>query len=207
MTDSPGPALCGRDKVPYARRMTDRLEDSALMLRYGDGDVAAFDQLYGRHKDSLYRYLLRLSLNPQIAEDVFQETWGKIIKARFSYRPTAKFSTYLFRIAHNCFIDYVRRNKRHGNETDIDPDSSVDPGEAPAQIVERLIARERLQVALGALPEDQRDAFLLYEEGGLSLDDIALVTGVSRETAKSRLRYANGKLRASMESSGTVKRK
>lgn len=191
-------ALCDRDDLAYARRMTDRLEDSALMLRYRDGDVTAFDRLYQRHKDSLYRYLLRLTFNPQIAEDVFQEAWAKIIRARSNYRPTAKFSTYLFRVAHNCFIDYVRRNKRHGNETNVNPDHSPDPGNAPEQVTEKLLARERMEAALESLPSEQRDVFLLHEEGGLSLEDIAVVTGVNRETAKSRLRYAIGKLRVSM---------
>ena len=99
--------------VAYARSMGVTPEDSALMLRYKDGDVAAFELLYRRHNDSLYRYLLRLSLNRDTAEDVFQDVWGKIIKARHRYRPTAKFSTFLYRVAHNCFIDYVRKNKRH----------------------------------------------------------------------------------------------
>jgi RNA polymerase sigma-70 factor (ECF subfamily) len=121
-------SLCRRDKVAYARGMSNQLEDSALMLRYREGDIAAFETLYRRHNDSLYRYLLRLSANRQTAEDVFQDAWSKVIKARRNYRPTAKFSTYLFRVAHNCFIDYVRRNKRHGQETNTDPDLSPDQG-------------------------------------------------------------------------------
>ena len=193
------PTLCPGDEVPYARSMQDRPEDSALMLRYQEGDLAAFDRLYRRHKDSLYRYLLRLSFNRHTAEDVFQDAWGKVIKARLNYRPTARFSTYLFRVAHNCFIDHVRRNKRHGNETREDPDLNPDPGDAPEQVAERLLARERLEQALRDLPDEQRDVFLLYEEGGLSLGDIASVTGVSRETVKSRLRYALSKLRAALK--------
>ena len=78
--------------------MPETPDDSALMLRYRDGDVAAFETVYRRHNDSLYRYLLRLSQNPEAAEDVFQEAWGKIIKARQRYRPTALFSTYLYRV-------------------------------------------------------------------------------------------------------------
>jgi len=190
--------LCHRNKVAYARRMSTQLEDSALMLRYREGDVAAFETLYHRHNDSLYRYLLRLSANRQTAEDVFQDAWSKVIKARQNYRPTAKFSTYLFRVAHNCFIDYIRRNKRHAKETSTDPDLSPDQGEAPEQLVERQLARERLNNALKRLPDEQRDAFLLYEEGGLSIEDIGFVTGVNRETAKSRLRYAVAKLKSEM---------
>ena len=190
--------LCGPGSVAYSRRMGSPLDDAALMLRYKDGDVAAFEILYRRHNDSLYRYLLRLSMNPHTDEDLFQEAWAKVIKARANYRPTARFSTYLFRVAHNCFIDHVRRSKRLVDAGDTLPEPTTDPAEAPDQQVERSLARRRMEAALQALPEDQRDAFLLYEEGGLSIDDIALVTGVNRETAKSRLRYANGKLRAAL---------
>jgi RNA polymerase sigma-70 factor (ECF subfamily) len=178
--------------------MPDRLEDSALMLRYRDGDVAAFEALYRRHKDSVYRYLLRLSLDEQVAEDVVQDAWSKIIRARDRYRPTARFSTYLFRVAHNCFIDHIRRNRRHAHGEELDAEGTPSPGDEPDHVVERLLARERLETALRQLPAEQRDVFLLREEGGLSLEDIALVTGTNRETAKSRLRYAVGKLRAAI---------
>ncbi len=184
--------------VAYARSMSVTPEDSALMLRYQDGDVAAFETLYRRHKDSLYRYLLRLSLNRDTAEDVFQEVWGKIIKARHRYRPTAKFTTFLYRVAHNCFIDYVRRNNRHMVASAMDPDSRPDPGDEPDLEAEKSFARQRLDVALGTIPDEQRDAFLLHEEAGLSIDTIAQVTGVNRETVRSRLRYATKKLKTAL---------
>jgi len=184
--------------VAYARSMPVILEDSALMLRYRDGDVAAFETLYRRHKDSLYRYLLRLSQNRDAAEDVFQEVWGKIIKSRHRYRPTAKFTTFLYRVAHNCFIDYVRRNNRHMVAAAMDPDCRPDPGDEPDLKAEKSFARQRLDAALGTIPAEQRDAFLLHEEAGLDIDTIAQVTGVKRETVKSRLRYATRKLRTAL---------
>ena len=182
--------------VAYAAPM---LEDSALMLRYKDGDSDAFETLYRRHNDALYRYLLRLCRHPATAEDVFQEVWGKIIKSRERYRPTAKFTTFLYRVAHNCFIDHVRRNKRHSNVADVEPDSQQHDGELPEQAVERDLARTRLESALKTLPDEQRDVFLLHEEAGLTLDEIAAVTGANRETTKSRLRYATNKLRAAID--------
>lgn len=185
--------------VAYAPAMDSAPEDSALMLRYKDGDVQAFETLYRRHNDSLYRYLLRLCRHRDTAEDLFQEVWGKIIKARERYRPTAKFTTFLYRVAHNCFIDHIRRNQRHQNTADIEPDTQQNPAEGPEIEVERSLARRRLESALGDLPEEQRDVFLLHEEGGLSLDEIAHVTGVNRETAKSRLRYAVNKLRLAID--------
>ena len=185
--------------VAYARAMGRTPDDSALMLRYKDGDVEAFETLYRRHNDSLYRYLLRLSLNRATAEDIFQEVWGKIIKARHRYRPTAKFTTFLYRVAHNCFIDHVRRNNRHIVNAGIDPDASPDPGDEPDLQAEKSIARRRLDAALETIPAEQRDAFLLHEEAGLSIDTIARITGVKRETVKSRLRYAGKKLKSALD--------
>jgi len=192
-------ALSNSVGVAYAPRMELKPQDSALMLRYRDGDVSAFELLYRRHNDALYRYLLRLCRNPAAAEDVFQEVWGKIIKTRDNYRPTAKFSTFLYHVAYNCFIDYVRRNKRHGNTANIEPDTQPDAGEQPDMLTEKSLARRRLETALETLPDEQRDVFLLHEEAGLSLDQIASITDCKHETAKSRLRYAIKKLRAAID--------
>lgn len=193
--------LCTRRVVPYAAPMEDhgRPDDRALMLRYQDGEVAAFEVLYRRHNDALYRYLLRLCRDPGTAEDVFQDAWSNIIRARSSYRPTAQFNTYLYRVAHNCFIDNLRKNRRHDAADEFNPELHAHQGELPDVSAERSLARERLAVALEALPDEQRDAFLLREEAGLNVDEIASVTGCNRETAKSRLRYAVGKLRAAID--------
>lgn len=190
-----GAALSCARSVAYAPAMDPMPDDSALMLRYRDGDVGAFETLYRRHNDSLYRYLLRLCRHRDTAEDLFQEAWGKIIKSRERYRPTAKFSTFLYRVAHNCFIDHLRRNQRHMNTVDIDPDTQIAAGTDADAETERSLARRRLDAALLDLPDEQRDVFLLYEEADLTLDEIAHVTGVNRETAKSRLRYAVKKLK------------
>jgi len=192
-------ALSHTTELAYARLMDNVPEDSALMLRYCDGDVAAFEVLYRRHSDAVFRYLLRLCQHRDTAEDVFQDVWGKIVKARASYRPTAKFSTFLYRVAHNCFIDHIRRNKRHTQIAAVDPDSQPDPADLPEVETERSLARRRLEAALQELPEEQRDVFLLSEEAGLNLDQISSVTDSNRETAKSRLRYAVNKLRAAID--------
>jgi len=186
-------------ELAYARPMDNVPEDSALMLRYCDGDVAAFEVLYRRHNDAVFRYLLRLCQHRDTAEDVFQDVWGKIVKARDSYRPTARFTTFLYRVAHNCFIDHIRRNKRHTQTADVEPDTQPNPADLPEVETERSLARRRLEAALQELPEEQRDVFLLSEEAGLSLDQIASVTDSNRETAKSRLRYAVNKLRAAID--------
>lgn len=189
---SPPPGLT------YAGRMSAPLDDSALMLRYADGDVAAFETLYRRHNDALFRYLLRLSNNRDSAADIFQEVWSKIIKSRDQYRPTAKFTTYLFRVAHNAFIDYLRRNKRYGDGPADDPDLRPGDTAGPDDHAEQAIAKRLFLQALALLPQEQRDTFLLFEEAGLTVEQIAAATGVPRETAKSRLRYAVKKLRETM---------
>jgi len=195
---APDQLLCPAAAAPYALGMSGRLEDSALMLRYQEGDLSAFETLYRRHNASLYRYLLRLCLNREVAEDLFQEAWSRIISSRSRYRATAKFSTYLFHIAHNCFIDHVRRSRRYATVQEGTGEAMADPADSPELQVERLLARRRLHASLVSLPAEQREAFLLREEGNLSIDEIARVTGVNRETAKSRLRYAVGKLKASI---------
>ena len=93
----------------------------------------------------------------------------------------------------------MRRNKRHSHNVPLEPELHGNPDESLELAAERSLARERLGRALADLPEEQRDAFLLREEGGLSVDDIALVTGCNRETAKSRLRYAVAKLRSAID--------
>ena len=196
---APAKTLFSGVSLAYAPAMGHTPDDSALMLRYKDGDTAAFETLYRRHNDSLYRYLLRLCRHRDTAEDIFQEVWGKIVKSRASYRPTAKFTTFLYRVAHNCFIDHLRRNKRHSNNTEMDAEIHAHPGESLETATERSLAKERLAEALHDLPDEQRDAFLLHEEACLSIDEIAMVTGINRETAKSRLRYAVKKLRAAID--------
>src|ERR1043165_4566844 len=82
--------------------------DEALMERYRDGDAAAFDLLYARHKGGLFRYILRQCGNRDAALELFQEVWMNLVKARLSYTVQAKFSTYLYRLAHNRVVDFYR---------------------------------------------------------------------------------------------------
>ena len=102
-------------------------------------------------------------------------------------------------MAHNCFIDYVRRNKRHVHAGLYEPEQQPDPGAAPDELAQRSLARRRLSAALLDLPDEQREVFLLHEEAGLSLEQIATIMDSNRETTKSRLRYAVNKLRAAID--------
>jgi RNA polymerase sigma-70 factor, ECF subfamily len=186
---APAPRLAAVNSAPIDLAQVDAsaVEDGALMLRYRDGDVHAFEILYARHKGALYRYLQ-------------QEVWGKVIASRDRYEVRAQFNTFLFRIAHNCAIDYFRRSGRRQTQ-DIAGLEEELPGAAAAQ-PDMQLSEAQLQAAyrdaLLQLPQEQRDVFVLYEETGLSLEEIGKLTGVAMETAKSRLRYAVGKLRTSL---------
>lgn len=177
--------------------------DEDLMLRYRDGDARAFEELYARHRGGLFRYVLRQVGFRAAADEVFQEIWMRIIASRSRYRVEARFATFLYRIAHNCVMDHFRRKPPlQLLSFDDQPDEALQvpapSSEQPEKRVQRgQVARELLR-ALALLPDEQRDAFLLHEEGGLTLEEIAEVTGVGRETAKSRLRYALSKLRSEL---------
>jgi len=181
--------------------------DEALMLAFAAGDMAAFDALYARHRRGLYAFIARLLTGREAAvDDVFQEAWLAVARSRASYRPTARFSTWLFQIARNRTIDLLRE-RRHtlaselaASTDDADPFESIaDPAAiAPDAALHRADQASAIARALAALPAVQREAFLLREHGGMPLEDIARVTGVNLETAKSRLRYAVAKLRAAL---------
>jgi RNA polymerase sigma-70 factor (ECF subfamily) len=186
----------------------DEGDDAELMQRYARGDLHAFEQLYRRHRSALYNYLNRHTRDRDAASDLFQEVWARVIGSRERYEPRAKFRTFLFHIAHNCFIDYCRRASARPDRTtasrdDEDAAIALAPGPAadrPDTRAEHAETLSRYRSALESLPAEQRDAFLLYEESGLSLNEIAQVSGVGIETAKSRLRYALQKLRRALGS-------
>lgn len=183
--------------------MRDELPDEQLMELYRDGDAGAFDALYRRHKGGLYRYVFRLCKNQGVAEELFQDVWSNIIRSRERYQPSAKFTTFLYQVAHNRVIDHMRQTPGMvlsldaADEADDPPAQLIpaDPDGQPDVLAERKRLAESLVEKIAALPTLQREAFLLREEAGLSLEEIALATGVTAETAKSRLRYAVAKLR------------
>jgi RNA polymerase sigma-70 factor, ECF subfamily len=181
--------------------------DEQLMLRYRDGEARAFEALYARHRGGVFRYVLRQVGFRGAAEEVCQEIWTKLIVARARYRVEARFATFLYSVAHNCVIDHFRsRPPLHLVSFDANADEAAAavPGpeqEQPERIVARRQTAQRLLRALALLPDEQREAFLLHEEGDLTLEEIAQVTGVGRETAKSRLRYALVKLRSELKES------
>jgi RNA polymerase sigma-70 factor (ECF subfamily) len=170
--------------------MRDR-SDEQLMKTYAGGSMEAFEVLYERHRGPLYRYILRLVGNPATANDLYQGSWEKIIKARGRYKDSVPFKAWVYRIAHNHVMDHFRR------ERPIAATHAEDVADKQAGPDEQISAENRQQnlaAAIENLPPEQKDTLMLKLEAGLDLQTIADVTGVNKETAKSRLRYAVKKL-------------
>jgi len=184
--------------------------DEALMLAYSRGDAAAFERLYARHKGPTYRYFLRHTSDRAAADEMQQDVWLKVVRARDRYVVDARFTTWLYTLARHRLVDHWRA-KRGVHFTALDDDAAGDAPEGTrdtgdcaeyADPLEHVIdaqAGRRLVEALADVPVPQRDAFLLHVEAGLSLGEIARLADVSTETIKSRLRYAYRRLRAALE--------
>lgn len=184
--------------------------DEALMSAFQQGDSHAFEVLYKRHKDRLLRFLLGIGrssgLTRERAEELAQDSWASIIQSVENYRIEAKFSTYLFTVGRNRWIDETRRQNVR---TDVDakislpsPYNSIDDDVAPLTEKETLVEgmmevavdHQRVLQAIDQLPEEQRTVFLL-KEAGFSLKEISLQLNQPSETIKSRIRYARSRLR------------
>jgi RNA polymerase sigma-70 factor, ECF subfamily len=180
--------------------------DEQLMLAYAAGDAAAFEKLYARHRGGLYRFVLRGIKERGIAEELFQEIWMRVIEARGRYAPQARFTTWLYTIAHNRMVDHWRKRGlvvvplERGDPDDPAPSEfTAEAAREPQMLAETNQQLERLGRALEALPPAQCEVFLMREEGGLSLTEIAAATGSNEEAVKSRMRYAVAKLREALD--------
>jgi RNA polymerase sigma factor (sigma-70 family) len=179
--------------------------DEDLMLRFGRGDGAAFELLYRRHESRVYRYLHRNLRNEAGANDLMQEVWFAVARNAAAYKPTAKFTTWVFTIAHNRMIDMIRAGGRlqsldapdsaDGDGSSLLDRLAIDAKHEPLAVVQSEDEAAALLKAVAQLPPEQRSAFLLQAEGELSVEEIAAATGSTFETVKSRLRYARAKLR------------
>ena len=171
--------------------------DDVLMQAWVAGDAMAFETLYRRHRDKLYRFLVRQLRNSALADEVFQDIWQRVIAARADWKPEALFTTWLYRIAHNRLADHWRAAQHRPpapEDADLRTARIVDP-DTPERQRSEFEQRRQLQLALETLPPEQREVVLLRLEQELTLEEIGTITGVGRETVKSRLRYAMDKLR------------
>ena len=187
---------------------TDAAEDSdeSLMLRFAAGDIAAFDALYARHELGVWRYVFRSVRVQAVADDLLQDVWFAVARSAPTYTVSARFKTWLFTMAHNRLVDYFRTARHHvsidgdeDGEGGIGDTLAADSGFGPLRRLESSEQAAALIAAVEQLPREQREAFLLQAEAGLSVDEIAATTGVSFETAKSRLRYARNSLRQQLQ--------
>ena len=177
--------------------------DEQLMLAYAGGDAGAFEKLYAKHKGALFRFVLRSVKSRGEAEELYQDVWMKVIEARARYAATAKFTTWLYTVAHNRLVDHWRARGLSTVSLDDEEAPAVEaaaaPSSEPHRIAEAADTLGRISAALAALPLAQREAFLLHHEGDLTVAQIAAATGTNEEAAKSRLRYAMNKLRDAVD--------
>src|ERR1700733_7345402 len=179
--------------------------DENLVGPFGRGAAAAVEFLYRRHESRVFRFLQRNVRNEAAANDLMQEVWFAVVRGAANYQPTAKFTTWLFIIAHNRTVDMIRANHRlqsldAGDDADPEASSPLERLAESAKLepLAQVQAQDEAAALLNAvaqLPAEQRSRFLLQAEGELSVEEIAHATGSSFETAKSRLRYARAKLR------------
>jgi RNA polymerase sigma-70 factor (ECF subfamily) len=185
--------------------------DETLMVRYQRGDREAFTLLVRRHHRPLYNFVLRQLRQPTVAEEVTQEVFLRVVQKASEFKHEARFSTWTYAIARNLCIDQLRKaaHRRHpsldqplGPADDARSLADVVASEEPHGDAERGAATNKMRAvliqAVETLPDDQREVYLLREIGNLSFKEIAEVTGVAENTAKSRMRYALDRLRTSL---------
>ncbi|MFT3842949.1 MAG: RNA polymerase sigma factor [Myxococcaceae bacterium] len=194
-------------------RLLVETSDEQLMLAFKSGDARAFATLVSRHRGAVFNFILRYVGQQARAEDLLQETWLKVVRSSSEYQPKARFTTWVFTIARNLCVDSARKesyrkaesldqSKREGDDAPALADTLPDDGATPDRGAHNVRLRPLLQKALGGLPDEQREVFLLREYHGISFKEIADVTGVNENTVKSRMRYALEGLRKQLSELG-----
>ena len=182
--------------------------DEELLRAYRDGDSEAFKTLFGRYRGPLFNFLLRRVRDRGRAEELYQDSWTKVIERSAEFRGDSKFSTWLYTIARNACIDHQRKMKFRGHasldETQRGANQPMvervaNPGLGPDQLASGQALRERIWIAVEELPEEQREVFLLRQLQGLGFKEIAEVVGVPVNTVKSRMRYALQRLQLGLD--------
>jgi RNA polymerase sigma-70 factor (ECF subfamily) len=173
--------------------------DEALIGMYRGGDSAAFEALLRRYRRPLFNFILRLVRDRGRAEELYQDVWMKVVERCGDFRGDAKFSTWLYAIARNVCVDHQRR-MRYRAHVSLDATQAgsgpaageriANPGPSAEQLAMGRLLKDRIANAVQALPEDQREVFLLRQLQGLAFHEIAEVVGVPLNTVKSRMRYA-----------------
>ena len=182
------------------------LSDQELVKRFIQGDQSSIEILIHRHKNKVFTYIILIVKNQQLAEDIFQDTFIKVIRSlkNGKYRDNGKFVSWVIRIAHNLTIDHFRKEKQFNTlsnedyEADIFNTRKLSDGTIEDILIDNQIIQE-VQLLIEKLPEDQKQVILLRHYGGLSFKEIAEQTNVSINTALGRMRYALINLRKLIE--------
>ncbi len=177
--------------------MSDMLNDKELVLRYQEGDVDSFKILVDRYQNKIYSYVLMLVKDKQLADDIFQDTFLKIIRTIKAgiYKEEGKFIQFAMRIAHNLIIDHFRKAKRlpmvdptKDDYDMLDNARFMDPSIEDRFVTEQIYADLRKMIEY--LPDEQREVLVMRMYDDMSFKDIADATNVSINTALGRMRYA-----------------
>ncbi|MCK5648538.1 MAG: sigma-70 family RNA polymerase sigma factor [Gammaproteobacteria bacterium] len=196
--------------------MVETITDEQLIHSYQKGEADAFEALYARYKNAIYHYFFRQVHSDGIADELHQDVWLNIIKSSSGFKRQSSFKTWLYKIAHNRLIDHYRQSSRQPlylvqpaaqaeslteetTETGQQIQTSDKPSNEPDEALQEQQISHALLKGISALPEEQKEVFLLHEKSGLTLQEIALISGSSLESTKSRLRYAVKKLRQHMK--------
>jgi len=184
--------------------------DEDLMERFRDGDAAAFERLLERHQRGVYNFAFRFINNTELANDLLQETFLRVIKGAPGYSRKARFTTWMYTIARNQCIDTLRK-ARYRRTASLDQPAPGGDGEGPS-LMDRIPGRSddahertdsaeigiRIQEAIAQLSVEQREVFVMREFRQLQFKEIAAIVGVSENTIKSRMRYALENLRLAL---------
>ncbi len=173
------------------------LNDQELVQAYIKGDQSAIESLITRHRSKVYTYIILTIKNQQLAEDLFQETFIKVIQSLRGgkYKDNGRFLSWVIRIAHNLIIDHFRKEKQmnsiSNDDTEVDLFNSQKFSDKNIEeIIVSSQIKSELRTLINELPSDQREVVLLRHYGELSFKEIADQTGVSINTALGRMRYA-----------------
>ena len=182
------------------------LEDNVLVQQFIDGDQNSLEILITRHKKRVYTYILLIVKNQQLAEDIFQDTFIKVIKSlrRGKYQDKGKFVSWVLRISHNLVIDHYRKQKYQNTISNDDNEYDLLNSKNLAEDnIEDLLVQDQIKshvrLLVDHLPDDQRNVVYLRHYCGLSFKEIADQTGVSINTALGRMRYALINMRRMIE--------
>ena len=172
------------------------ISDQELIGKYLAGNESALEKIIRRHKNRVFAYILMVVKDKELAEDLFQDTFIKVINTFRSgqYKEEGKFIQWVMRIAHNLIFDYFRKAKRIPIVENNDDYDIFDKVRIPVESVEEQLITEQIhrdvKKLIDYLPKEQKEVLVMRHYGDMSFKDIAEVTNVSINTALGRMRYA-----------------